>query len=382
MPNSNLYVDINVLQTLPPSNANRDDTGAAKTAIYGGVLRARISSQSWKKAMRDDFKEQGINASIRSKNITEALMRYMLEKESDLTEEDAIKKAANVLNASGFKVKFDKKKNKYLSDAVQVVSHGQLEKLAEFAQKNDNFFELLNKKKLSEEDTKELKELKKELKEIGKNNNDALDLALFGRMLADDAELNVEAASQVAHAISTHEIVPDFDYFTAVDDLREKDNSGSAHLGTIEFNSSTLYRYANVNVYELKDNLGSTETVKSVVEFIRSFVKSMPNGYQNSFANKTLPNYVLVCLRDDTPVNLVSAFEEPVKSKDGYVVESIKRLENEYKLSELFTNKPLKALVVSRFNSEVTSNAENLDDLLDKIADVLYRTVQDENNNN
>lgn len=142
---------------------------------------------------------------------------------------------------------------------------------------------------------------------------------MFGRMVADDPSLNVDAAVQVAHAISTHEIVPEFDYFTAIDDKRKEDEAGSAMLGTIEYNSSTLYRYANINVNELEKNIGSDLTIKGAKLFIKEFISTMPTGKENTFANKTVPQYVLVTIRKDTPVNLVSAFEDPVKSHGGYV---------------------------------------------------------------
>ncbi len=151
------------------------------------------------------------------------------------------------------------------------------------------------------------------------NGDQSLDLALFGRMVADNPELNVDASAQVAHALSTHEIVPEYDYFTALDDLQPEDNAGAAMLGSLEFNSSTLYRYANININELAYNLDQDSAITGAVSFVKEFLLTMPTGKQNTFANKTLPSYVMVNLRTDTPVNLVSAFEEPVKSKDGYV---------------------------------------------------------------
>ena len=111
------------------------------------------------------------------------------------------------------------------------------------------------------------KYFKKALKEYP-----SVDIALFGRMAASDPTLNYDAASQVAHAISTHAVQNEYDYFTAVDDISEDDNAGAGHLGTVEFNSSTLYRYANVNVSELRKTLDDAADVAVVV---RKFAEAL-----------------------------------------------------------------------------------------------------------
>lgn len=145
----------------------------------------------------------------------------------------------------------------------------------------------------------------------------SLDVALFGRMIADDKALNVDAAAQVAHALSVHEVDNEFDYFTAVDDHLEDSEPGAGMIGTVEFNSSTLYRYATVDVDALASNLGHDTsevdaTARAIVTFLRSFALSMPTGKQNTFANRTRPDAVIVSIRRGAPVNLVGAFEDPV----------------------------------------------------------------------
>ena len=304
----NLYIDLNVLQTVPSSNINRDDTGAPKTALYGGVTRARVSSQSWKRAIRRSFKAENVNIGTRTKKAVKLLADKMVTIDSSLNEESAIKKATEVFKTVGIKINKDGE-----TRALLLVSPGQLGKLAQYVTEHEKF----NKKEI------------KEIKEVLKRDN-SLDLALFGRMVAEDPELNVDASAQVAHAISTHEIVPEFDYYTALDDLQPEDSAGAAMLGTIEFNSATLYRYANVNLNELVRNLGKNDAVQGISAFIKSFILSMPTGKQNPFANKTLPNYIMITIRTDTPVNLVSAFEDPVRSNHGYVEKSVKILEDEY----------------------------------------------------
>jgi CRISPR system Cascade subunit CasC len=147
-------------------------------------------------------------------------------------------------------------------------------------------------------------------------NGNSIDLALFGRMVADVTDLGVDAAAQVAHALSVHAVDTEYDYFTAVDDAKiggEDEDAGAGMIGTVEFNSSTLYRYATVDVRALAENLGDPAmTKRGLSAFIRAFVTSMPTGKQNTFANRTLPDAVLVTVRTDQPVSMVAAFEDAI----------------------------------------------------------------------
>lgn len=355
MTKTNLYIDLNVLQTVPSSNINRNDTGAPKTALYGGVTRARVSSQSWKNAMRSAFKDEHV-AGTRTKSAASLLATALQAHDTALDEDSALSKTAEIFKVAG--IKLDKNNE---TGALLLISQGQINKLAEYAINNPEL---------------DKKEIKKVLK-----GDQSLDLALFGRMVADNPELNVEAASQVAHAVSTHEVVPEYDYYTALDDMQADDSTGAAMLGTIDFNSATLYRYANVNVRELIANLNESDAIEGIKTFIKQFLLSMPTGKQNAFANKTLPSYVMVTLRTDTPVNLVSAFEEPVTSHDGYVAPSIQRLEDEYQSTSDFVEKPTANFVLSKTASQVGEKVTNLDDLVEKVAAALTKAVQDENTN-
>lgn len=287
------YLDIHILQTLPPSCVNRDDTGSPKTATYGGVTRARVSSQSWKRAVRTMFREllEPEKIGLRTKHLPEELARKIQELSPDC---DAKKLAAEVLKAA----KVGIKEKDFETDALFFVSTTQIEKLAESAVRGE----------------KDKEELQKVLKE-----NPSVDLALFGRMVASDPSLNYDAAAQVAHSISTHEIHIEYDYFTAVDDCSPKDNAGAGHLGTVEYDSSTLYRYATVNLGEMADLL-KEDAPEAVRCFVEAFIRSMPTGRQNTFANRTYPDFVYITVRNDQPVNLCGAFEKPVKAgKEGYV---------------------------------------------------------------
>lgn len=382
MTKNNLYVDIHVLQTVPSSNINRDDTGAPKTAIYGGATRSRVSSQSWKKAIREGFKKDSkehdwLNG-FRTKRTATLLAKELMKQDSSLSFDDARKKAKEVLSNMGLKFdkakKGDKNNDKDFETKVLLFfSAGQLKKLAEYILNNDeiNKIDELDKK----EATKVLKEAKNEL-----DRNQSLDLALFGRMVADDPELNVEASAQVAHAISTHEVVPEFDFFTAVDDAKTSEESGSAMLGTLEYNSSTLYRYANVNMNELIHNLGEELAQIGLKEFIKNFALTMPTGHQNSYANKTLPQYILVTIREDTPVNLISAFERPIQSNNGYAKKSIEQLEAEFDSTSSWIGEPLASFVHANkeFATTVGERKTNIDELLNDVSTVVAKRVENE----
>ncbi|MFB9768756.1 type I-E CRISPR-associated protein Cas7/Cse4/CasC [Lactiplantibacillus modestisalitolerans] len=370
---TNLYVDINVLQTVPSSNLNRDDAGAPKTALYGGVSRARVSSQSWKRAVRKVFDEQHTLIGKRTKKVPQLLVAKISELAPTLSADEVLTKVQALFKATKIKMSEVKDKEnpdapvRYETGALLMVSPGQIEKLAQYAVDHDTLAD---------------KEAVKDIKAIMKGAN-SIDLALFGRMVADNPELNVDASTQVAHALSTHEVVPEFDYYTAMDDEKEKDQNGAAMLGTIEYNSSTLYRYANVNLRELAHNLDAEDAVKGTVEFIKAFLLSMPSGKQNTFANKTLPSYIMVTLRPDTPVNLVSAFEEPVTSRQGFVKPSEQRLEAAYQAiaDQELVEQPLLNVVLSQRETTIGQQAKTLPELLATITEALTKAVQDENTN-
>ena len=221
------------------------------------------------------------------------------------------------------------------------------------------------------------KDIKKEFQSLLKDNPE-VDIALFGRMLADDPSLNEDASAQVAHAISTHAVQTEYDYFTAIDDRKPDDQAGAAMIETVEYNSSTLYRYANISAHELLNQLGDKDsTINAIKLFIEAFSNSLPTGKINTFANDTLPQAIMVNIRDDRPVNLVSAFENPVRSKDGYVEESVKRLFEELPKSEKFVHKPVLTLYLTQTGmtanegKEEGSLANLVDELGEKLSNIL-----------
>ncbi|HEY0636170.1 MAG TPA: type I-E CRISPR-associated protein Cas7/Cse4/CasC [Pseudonocardiaceae bacterium] len=312
-----IYADIHILQTVPPSNLNRDDAGSPKQAIYGGARRARVSSQAWKRATRKAFtdKEQA-PAATRTKRLP-ALVAQRLYERTGIDLDQAQRIAAVVPGA--LDVTLDKKRPNETSYLL-FFGLAQLDRLVALLAEQVT--------ELVAADDKALAAAVKALPlrdELGKGH--PIDVALFGRMVADVAALNVDAATQVAHAISTHAVEIEFDYFTAVDDEKDRaggDDAGAGMIGTVEFNSATLYRFATVGLHQLRVNLDddAEATVEALGRFVDAFCRSMPTGHENTFAHRTLPSLVSVVLRDDQPVNLVSAFETPVRSSQGILTES------------------------------------------------------------
>lgn len=347
--NKRLYVDFHVIQTVPPSCVNRDDTARPKTAMYGGVTRARVSSQSWKHAIREDFKEifTDEKLGIRTKYAVQLIADKLIERGID--SETAIKKASEAISNAGVKV--NSKDN--TTGALFFISALQAQNLAEL---------LLS----GEKDKKKYKEALQALPSV--------DMALFGRMVADDVELNVDASCQVAHSISTHAVEPEYDYFTAVDDYSQMDNAGAGHLGTLEFNSATLYRYATVNIMDLFGLIGD-DVAEALKGFARAFICSMPTGKQNSYANRTLPDLIYVTIREDQPVNLSGAFEKPIGGHDGFVEESEKRLfEHAKRIYDDYCGSPKHSFVVG-YDEILEAKKTNIEGLLNSLSEIISEEV-------
>lgn len=295
------YVDVHVLQTVPPSSMNRDDLGSPKQAIYGGVRRARVSSQAWKRATRKAFEERvdPKELATRTKRVPQMLVRRLVD--NTHLDEDTATRIVTVLFED---IKVDAKRE---TEYLLFLGREQIEQMAVAIGARSEQIAAL-----------EGSELKQALAGLSVRNQLAnrhpIDVALFGRMVANLAELNVDAAVQVAHALSTHAVETEFDYYTAVDDENERGETGAGMIGTIEFNSATYYRFATLGLHQLLENVdGDVEAALRALDiFLDCFVRSMPTGHQNSFAHRTLPDLVAVMLRNDQPINLVSAFERPV----------------------------------------------------------------------
>ncbi|MGI6033489.1 MAG: type I-E CRISPR-associated protein Cas7/Cse4/CasC [Coriobacteriales bacterium] len=330
-----LFIDVHILQTVPPSNINRDDTGSPKTARFGGVNRARVSSQAWKKATRDlfpDFLDEN-EIGQRTVHAVQMISDHVMELLPDADSDQAEDAAASALAATGINV------NNGVTGYLLFIAPGQAKALAQLAVQHIETGEEIDKKA-----AKEILDIKK------RPLLNAVDVAMFGRMVADASDLNVDASVQVAHAIGIGRMKPEFDYYTALDDRSPEDNAGAAMIGTMEFTSATMYRYANVDVMHLCENLGSSQVAcRGIEALLKSFVMSMPTGKQNSFANHTLPAAVVIQLRNSQPVSLANAFEKPVEPKgDKSQVEiGCERLaEQEKAVDDAFGTSPQKTFVV------------------------------------
>lgn len=338
-------LDLHILQTVPPSNINRDDTGSPKTAVYGGVRRSRVSSQAWKRATRKKFEEllDPSELGVRTKKVAEALAALLLDLDPSLDRAKALELAAETLFvATGSKMEVPKRKVKDdepdpapESSYLMFLSAGQFDALAELTVRGSEGTQ-------GKGDIKALKEFfkAKENKVHARHLVDSrhsVDIALFGRMVANATDLNVEAATQVAHAISVHAVDNESDYYTAVDDENTDAETGAGMIGVVDFNSATLYRYAALDVDRLHANLGAglrgderpaTPTRRAVEAFIEGFVTSLPTGKVNTFGNHTLPTAVIVKLRTKRPISFVAAFERAVVqgAEGGFVREACDRL--------------------------------------------------------
>ncbi|MBW3084714.1 CRISPR system Cascade subunit CasC [Austwickia sp. TVS 96-490-7B] len=366
------FIDIHVLQSVPPSNLNRDDTGSPKSAIYGGVQRTRVSSQAWKRATRAYFAEQvasgGADVSdlaLRTKR-TVAQIADRLVSAHGFAEEVATTRAVEALGLLGFalekgRAKKDGSAEQNLTEYLTFFSNAQLDQFAQIAAETDPGAKLDKKALMSAAQVR-----------------NGIEVSLFGRMVADDKQLNVDAACQVAHAISTHATSVEHDYYTAVDDKSPADNAGAGMLGTVEYTSATLYRYATVAFDQLVKNLGTREAALTATEsFVEAFVRSMPTGKQNTFANHTPVDAVMVQVRT-APINLVGAFEEAVVSESGYVELSAKALATYASdIQEQYAGAPLASYIV-----RVSPKASALDSLgtvvtLNKLSDAVVTAIPD-----
>jgi CRISPR system Cascade subunit CasC len=305
------YIQLHILTSYPPSNLNRDDLGRPKTAKMGGFDRLRVSSQSLKRHWRvSDLFESAMAGHIgtRTKRLGLEIEQVLLSK--GIKEKDAKTWASDIAKEFG-KLKKD-------SVEIEQLAHiSPAEKEAAIALANI----------LGEENrAPEADELK-----LLRTDATAVDIAMFGRMLASTPEFNIEAACQVAHAISVHSIVVEDDYFTAVDDLNDgKKDSGSAHIGESGFAAALYYSYICINKTLLVDNLGGDEALaaKSIQALTEAATKVAPTGKQNSYASRAYASYVMAEKGEQQPRSLSVAFLKPVNGSDQ-ALEAITALEKQ-----------------------------------------------------
>ncbi len=350
-----MFVELHILQSFPPSCLNRDDTNTPKDCMFGGVRRARVSSQCWKRAVRMSFRNEDAlqdNLAVRTKRLMEgvaARLRDLGHEDEDL---GAVVETA--LGAAGLATAEGKaeKLTQYLlflpertARDVGDVIHEHFDEIVTAARgAADQDAQAAGGKKARKKSKSSAKQLletetTKAIERALYRSEGTPEIALFGRMVADKPIVNVDAAAQVAHAISTNEAAPEFDFYTAVDDLKTDDeDAGADMLGTIGYTAPCFYRYAVVDTDQLARNLAGGEepdeaadalAATSIGAFCRAFIRAIPSARQNSMAAHTPPSLVVAVVREQgQPVSLANAFEAAVRprAERGVVGQSIDRL--------------------------------------------------------
>lgn len=310
-----MLLELHIIQNFAPSNLNRDDTGSPKSCEFGGYRRARISSQSLKRAIRTEFKTSELlpaeARAIRSKRFLGTIAEGLVALGRDA-------EAARGVAEAGLALLDIKLANDEKTQYLLYLGPREVDGIVGFCERQWSTLATTAKatrgaKKGAQDN--EAAALAKEL-QGSLDGGRAADLALFGRMLADLPERNIDAACQVAHAISTHQVSAEFDYYTAVDDLKPEDTAGADMIGTVEFNSACFYRYANVGLGQLKENLGGDVALAeaTVRAFLLASRDAIPTGKQNSFAARNAPSFIMTVVRDSGAWSLANAFVQPVRA--------------------------------------------------------------------
>lgn len=325
-----MFIELHLIQNFSPSNLNRDDTGNPKDCEFGGHRRARISSQSLKRAIRQEpvfAKTTQAKNGERSKRMTKPIFEQLVAAGKPEEQAQVVANAAVAAYYSKKENMDDKKPNH--TQFLMYFSQTEIDALAKTLL--DNWDEALT----AAQAKKSVANLVSQLVKETKYRSSAPDIALFGRMLADKTELNIDAACQVAHAISTHRISMEMDFYTAVDELQDPtddEGAGAGMMGFTNFNSACFYRYVRIDWQKLVDNLGGdVDLARRTVEgFLRAALDAIPTGKQNGFAAQNPTNMALAIVREDGKSwNLANAFEEPVRPQrdSGLIRSSIEALD-------------------------------------------------------
>ncbi|MFH1069492.1 MAG: type I-E CRISPR-associated protein Cas7/Cse4/CasC [Candidatus Glassbacteria bacterium] len=412
-----MFVQIHMLQSMPPGNLNRDETGQPKKCLFGGVTRGRISSQCLKRNIRlsPQFKEVfGDDLAVRTQYLPR-MVADELKKGNLGVPGDEIDKLMNAL-AGKFKgddrdtgdtpADGDEKDEPETLTSVgdedgktsQLVffpppfAHSIAGLIAEFRKSNRAAYDWFIKqgKKPSKEEKKALdKSIKHFIEEASiASNSLTVDIGLFGRMTTSDLVVNVEAACQVAHAISTHETFIESDYFTAMDDLKssyastQTEKSGAAYLGSGEtetyFNAAVYYKYLNFDVDALRKHLptlSSKDAARVAGVLINAACYATPTGKQSGFAAHSIPELILVEVSNSKrPLSYANAFLQPVEggTDRNLMTESAKAMKEYVEvIAAAFSPADMRRVLLAVGPASVESkNAERvgtLDDLIHSV---------------
>lgn len=309
-----MFIEVHFIQNFAPSNLNRDDTNSPKDCEFGGVRRARISSQCLKRAIRLHplfARTTQVEVGVRTRWLNRKLREELEAAGKDPAQAKDV--------AEAFSAKYCKLDGNHTSVLLYVSKTEIQNIIAQLLSRWDEIIPRLGDKAVPAVD-----EIAKELFKALKQRTSAPDIAMFGRMLAENADLNIDAACQVAHAISTHRVNMEMDFYTAADDLALQSETGAGMMGTTGFNSACFYRYARIDWEQLVKNLdGDISLARRAVEgFLRAAEAAIPTGKQNSFAAQNRPSLLMVVVRpDDQGWSLANAFEKPVTpDRDGGLI--------------------------------------------------------------
>ena len=280
-------IEFHILQSFPVTCLNRDDVGSPKSCTVGGVPRARVSSQCWKRQVRLAMHDLGIKLAIRSKKIAEFVAAACLKLGAN---EEQAKACGDAIAAA------------FSKDTLHFFTEGEAFAFAEFAQEQG-----FDSTKLKDKDVQKL------AKKVLNLAIDGLDIALFGRMVAQAAELNVEAACSFSHAISTHKVSSEIEFFTAVDDLQTE--QGAGHMGSLEFSSATYYRYISLNLGQLYNSLAGQSLPEAVEAFVKALFVAVPSARQTTMSGASPWDFAKIFVRKGQRLQV--PFETAVKAKDG-----------------------------------------------------------------
>lgn len=291
-----MLIEIHAIQNHSPANLNRDDLGAPKTCYFGGVLRSRISSQCIKRSIRMSAGFEALRGGIRTRQLANEIAKKVTGKA------DVKKRAAKILEKCGIKPKDDDK-----SDMLVYTTREVIEEMAAF---------------LGNGDGKSDEQLAQEFGKLIAERTAVPDMALSGRMLETGVlkDTTVDAALQVAHAISTHEARPEVDYYVAADDV-PGDDAGAGYVDEALFASACFYKYFSIHWKTLVENLkGNNELAAHTVgAFIRGAAMVNPTGKQNSFAAHNPPDGMLVEIKDG-PISYANAFAKPAAQGERDII--------------------------------------------------------------
>lgn len=321
-------IEYHILQSFPVTCLNRDDVGAPKSAVVGGTPRARVSSQCWKRQVRLALHEMGATIGMRTKLISALIAEEC--RHLGATPDQAAQCGETAAAYFG-------KVDDGMNDTLMFVTRTEAKAVAQAFAKSGWIVTKTDKDvetKMSKEEKAEAKKAQIQIEKVMKGSInlavDGLDVALFGRMVASAPTMNVEAAASFAHAISTHRVSNEVEFFTALDDNKEE--QGSAHMGSLEFNAATYYRYVSLDLGQLWTNLAGSNIAEAVEAFTKALFVAIPTARQTTMSGASPWDFARISVRKAQRLQV--PFEKAIRTENGSMLEpSIAALSIHHKLT-------------------------------------------------